>query len=439
MDIHRALRGSQLFPNLRLLALKYDCFSPIFMSPSVRHFYMHLNPYPTTVSSTILSDIDDIVDNMPRLLELSVISSSLQVEHEEPIADLCSRLSYLRSVHLPRHALSPVVFNALATIPEVSSISANDDEIIGDSFFVGDRRVSLRWTASSVQSLLMLWSKAGSSLKSLAFTLPNIRTSCVFFGHPSSPFRHLLNLNLIIGYPSFTHREDMKHLFTVIACGCPFTTSLTVSMRHGFRQAVELGGVQHIDYDTLTPVFEMHALLSFVVEHSYPIKMTDADVERFARALPQLRELSLNRHPLVLYSSNMSISAISSVTRWCPNMEKLSLFVDGRTTVGALRSLHCGQKLKRLNVGASFFPLESGSDAWMLLIAALSFQLPVDCDMDTGYADRLFDGKHFLALANMTVFVPLPNDLLLRHHDGWCAVFSLSKSCRRFGMTSTFD
>lgn len=428
LALGRVLNGTYLFPNLRVLALNDGSFSRIFMSPSIRHFYWNFeSPLPAALS-VIRGKIDDVVANMPDLSELSLFSGSLQGIYDETLADLCSRLRRLRSVHLTRHALTPIIFKSLMGLPALTSITINEDDGQDDVFFVGDRRHTLRWMG---QSWVLPSPTVGAALDTLGISLPNVSIISSFLTQPTLSAGQLRSLDLVVGYPSTADRADTRNLFHLLSTACPSLSSLSIDMQPGFRQAIDIARIQYLVLDTFTPLFTLHGLTSFKIAHACPVEMTDSEAESFAKSLPRLRVLSLNRHPLVLYGSKLSVWSISSFARWCPEIEELSLFMDGRKIVRSLSSLHYARRLRSLNVGASFFPIEGTPDSWMFLMTSLLFMLPDNCNMDTAYHDSLFDSRVFLALADRRVYLPVPGGLLLRHHDGWCGVFSLLKSCQK--------
>lgn len=175
--LRSVLPTGELFPNARILHIADDCLDALFMSESVDHltWCFGLDGVPEDGSFPVKTEM--IRTFMPRLTRLSLHSTEIVDEYCEPMARLCSGLSQLRYIALPRYTLSPQVMRALAGLPFLENIVANDPpDDYGMFGQIGDRRATWRWT----ESVVITHTNDFNSLRSLAIapTLksPQLRT-----------------------------------------------------------------------------------------------------------------------------------------------------------------------------------------------------------------------------------------------------------------------
>ena len=181
----------------------------------------------------------------------------------------------------------------------------------------------------------------------------------------------------------FESPAHLHQLLVTISENCQMLKILTlISPRRVLRDQITVpDGLSQVTADTLKSALACSSLTSLEVVHQFPLKLTQKDLEIFAKCWVSLETLNLNTEPHYFKSSNLTLEAIFPFAQYCPRLAYLALFID--VSFGALSLSTASPRphfkcLQHLAVGFS------AVEEPISVARFLSRVLPLGCHVDDG-------------------------------------------------------
>ncbi|KAG6879095.1 hypothetical protein C0992_005240 [Termitomyces sp. T32_za158] len=370
-DVARSRTSLNILPNMHTLhwdGLLTLCV--IFMHKDVKSFALRL-PRENIASSNLARAFEDIVTRMPKisLIDLRFEFSVRLIE--EDVIRLLSDLPNLQRVILPRFCLTAKVAEAASRLSKLQTLEYQYHwyQGQGDRGDIADFRPKL--TEGSFPSLFDL---------SMTITFADATN---FLTIPFSPS------NLTIMYldsPATETPITLSAFLSTISEACPLLKSLTVaSASHNDPELTSpLKKEDCVTIKTLRPVLKCPNLISFEIDHHYPLHLELSDMEEIATSWPGVETLLLNNQPAYLDNSNLTLRALLPFALHCPKLQMLGLFMNATTTdfpaadCASAYQLPTFRSLRCLSVGVSLIQ-EEGAVALFL-----SQICPLHCGIEMG-------------------------------------------------------
>lgn len=427
--LYKAIGNRSIFPSLRTLRVMNNSVRSFFMSSSVRELVWMIDELDRPSPEGMRYRIDNILERMPGITHLSILANCLRGEFDMEFARLLAGLQNLQSVRFTRHTLSPSLFQALMNHPELREMDIDDiDDLIepaDDDIQVF--RLSVAWEDATI----IFHQPSYHALRNFGIALPDLTLARTIFQDPYFDISHLYSLRLFISQPAHVREPHIRHFFVELARAAPYLQELHLSMIFILDEELDVAIAKTIDsvaYATLQPLLTL-TLTSFIFEHTRVLDMTDADIEVVAQSWPTIRVLSLNRHPVVLDPSKLSVRSIISFARWCPQLQSLGIYVDGERTYGEAEGVRFGPMMRKLHLGASSFPYKGSDEAWMLMAELFAHLMAGETDILAAGSKPVWDMEKGYPLSHdqFTVLHPV---VLQQYDHSWQIIKDMAETFR---------
>lgn len=429
--LYMAVEHNPLFPQLRSLRVMNNSLQPFFMSSSVKELVWVMDEQDRPSTVRMRYRVDHILEMMPGITHLSIVANCLRGQFDADLVRLFSGLQHLQNLRLTRHTLSPSLFYALTTLRDLSKIEIIDfddqtDPIDGD-LLANPPDPSIAWKDTT----LTFERPSFQSLHTLCIGLPDLDLARTLFHEPYFAISQLYCLRIFIAHPEQVREAHIRDFFVELVRVTPALQELGLSMLFPLEEELDDHIAQTIDnatYATLEPLLCLK-LVWFVFEHTRVLDITDADVEVMAQSWPTMRFLSLNRHPVVLHPSQLTVRSIASFARWCPCLEFLGIYINGERVQGEVEDVRLGSMMKSLHLGASSFPYKGSAEAWMLMAEQFSSLLSQDIDVLSAGSNPVWDMEIGVPLSSLQVGILQPA-ILKQYDHSWQVVKEMADTFR---------
>lgn len=343
--------------------------------------------------------------------------------------------THLRTVCLPRYALSQPIFDALATLQALEDVTPNPFVNGWERLLVGERETVLSFSITNLRPPTLITPFA--SIRSLHLTLPDVGVGSYVFGDPYFSAHSLESLELFFIYPGADRPSDVRGFLERLSTNCPNLWQFVFSMVARLEVSAAVSFVEPITITALGSLALFKKLTHCHFEHTLPLDASDDDIDTLAMGMPQLRYLSLNRHPAVLYPSRLTLNSLAAFSRHCPQLEWLGLYINSLLPADASSALPFGPSLTALNVGASIFPCRGTCDGWWLIGEYLAMMLHDQCALGMSVHEDLADAIDWVPGPGGGL-VRVPKSLLCQYDDGWKSVEVMAKQFRVWARTGSY-
>lgn len=379
--LYTVVGNRPIFPHLRSIRIMNNSVRSFFMSSSVKELVWMIDELDRPSPEGMRYRVDNILTRMPGITHLSILANCLRGQFDAELARLLAGLPNLRSIRFTRHTLSPSLFHALMHHPDLREMDITD---IDDLIETVDDGVQLPDPSVAWKDATIIFQRPSyRPLRVLGIALPDLVLAHTLFHEPCFAISHLCSLRLFICHPAHVRETHIRDFFAELARAAPSLQELGLSMIFFLNEEFDAEIAKTIDsvaYSTLQPLLRLK-LTSFIFEHTRALDITDADIEVLAQSWPAIRVLSLNRHPVVLEPSKLTMRSIISFARWCPQLETLGIYVDGGRPYGEVESIRFGPMMRKLHLGASSFPYKGGDEAWMLMAELFTHLISWETDV----------------------------------------------------------
>lgn len=428
------LDRQHLFPELLQLDVATDAFKiPQLMSPSVLKVFMVFNVDVAETADSVGALLNNMVQSFPDLEKVGIVGGGVVMEYDDLFVSFFNSLPLLRSISLPRYALSPIIFHGLSDQPYLKKIRANDLDKAPEESVIGLRHGVQRWTASR----LRLLDHGFKNLSRLSISLPRMRNVLDFIRQDTFPGVRLKRFELYVSNPRDTTPDQVIEFLEHLRGMCIDLEDLTLSMYAEASAPQDVVGIQPLGLSVLRAIATLDSLEHFRVEHTLPMALSDEDILEVAPELGHLETLSLTCHPLVLYKPTLSMLSVAYLARFCWGLSHLGLYLDGRRCpfVGDVRerTYPCFASLPFvLDVGLSPTPMDPSPEALCVLAEYLAYLLPLGSAVQTGYRELMFDSIEFDPVDGVAMgFAPTADPDMERYHKTWEVVDLIAAAIRQ--------
>lgn len=412
-----------LFPNLQTLVVTEGSLSWLFMSSSVRNLVWVFDSDPPTYGFSMRDTIDSVHTRMPHISHLSLIIGNMRGIYDLHFSELLSGLHHLEIISFTRHSLSPQLLSSMSFLPELRIIDVDQGRLGSDPFFASERADSQLWHMSP----FTFHNRTFKSLRQLSMSFPDFGDARSFFELPRSPSPTLEVLDIIITFPRKMGRQETRVFLERLGVLCHNLRVLRIEMVAPATTVAQVIGIESLDFSSLEPILAFPYLTGFTIVHTWPLDISDSDVENLSRRWPALESLSLNRHPAVVLPPKLSLSAIVHFARWCPHMTHLSLYINA-TVVSLPRVLYrLPSSFRCFNVGASPFPFTANQGTLDVIVSLLVSVLPSGCSIGTGFNDDLPDTALFSSGTTPSSLVLVKATSFAGYDEGWRSIASVCR------------
>lgn len=405
------------------------------MSPTVRTFSWLVAPAPALPHPFVSDMVQEAPRLMPSVTTLTIIGATFLEENRTDVAIMLESFQQLRTVCLPRYAISQPIFDALARLPALEDVIPNPFVHGWERFLVGERSTVLDLSIATLHPPTQTPSFA--SLRFLHLTLPDIGVGRYVFGDQYFSARCLESLELFFVFPGADTSSDVAVFLQRLAKSCPNLWQFTFSMVARLEVPAHVAFVEPVSISALAHLSLFKKLTHFHFEHTLPVDASDSDVSTLAMYMPQLRYLSLNRHPAVLFPSKLTLNSLASFAHYCPELEWLGLYLNSLAPTDASSAVPFGPAFYFLNVGASIFPCRGTCDGWWLIGEYLAMALHDNCSLGTSLHEDLADAIDWVS-GPVGGLVRVPKSLLSQYDDGWKSVEIMASQFRLWSRTGYY-
>jgi hypothetical protein len=372
---------SGLFPNLRRLewrAAPRDTprvanapsivDSALFMHPGLRELGFHLSYVRDRQAQKELKLFLVSPPPLPTLESLKM-STNKALRSAEEVCSWIRQMRSLRQLTMPVFRNSSLVMEAAAALPHLDEFELMWTQSVMSNDPVVARPVLAPDAFSALGHLAMCGSleDIGGVLEHrFARNLSSLKTqSTNFFESPSQVATFLSQL------PS----------------RCTQLKSLVLELRATPRAVAFVNPEVPLGFEDIRPVCALQKLERLCIYHTIILAINDADLDALLCNMPQLIELRLGSRPVILDEpcpSPLSLAALHVVSRRCPQMERLGLFLEtdlsSIATAQADPSAPPFRFLSELDMGSSLLRERNIEGVY----AGLSRVLPSYCSISSG-------------------------------------------------------
>jgi hypothetical protein len=388
---------SGLFPNLRRLEWRPTprdtprvanapsiADSALFTHPGLRELVFHL---PYFKDKQAQKELKLFLASPPPLSTL--VSFEMSTDRASRSAEeVCSWIRQMRSLRrltMPVFRNTSLVLEAAAALPHLDEFKLMWTQSVMSNDPVVARPVLAPDAFSALGHLAMCGSleDIGGVLEHrFARNLSSLKTqSANFFESPSQVATFLSQL------PS----------------RCPQLKSLALELRATSRAIAVVNPEVPLGFEDIRPVCALQKLKQLRIYHTIILAINDADLDAILSNMPQLIELRLGSRPVILDEpcpSPLSLAALHVVSRRCPRMERLGLFLE--TDLSSIATAQADVSappfgfLSELDMGSSLLREENIEG----VCAGLSRVLPSHCSISSGagwvyVSRRPLTGDHY--------------------------------------------
>lgn len=307
----------------------------------------------------------DLAPRSPGLTMLHLWTSMMSFNQviETHMARVIRSFPELSTVHVPSCQLTPCILSSLHQHPNIRKIS-----IIKETIRNGRTPTGLlppRLEAGAFQKLTDL------TLLCSLFELNRYLSSGVVC--------ECLE-DLLIDVVSQPNAETFRRCLGRIADTFPGLASLVITRREDLGVVRSKREAQAaLSLQDLESLPRLKSLINFEIHHTDPISMHDDELAGLLSQCPSLSNVYLNSEPIFLSTTLLTINVLPLLAKRCPQLEALSLFIDGVKPVDELEpaELHTFENLFYIDFGSSSVSEEGD------VVTMLAQVLPLECEFST--------------------------------------------------------
>lgn len=398
-----------IFPNLRTILSSESFINPVFMHHTVTHISIHLLSMddPFLIAQLEVSRprmVQHICERMPNLRSMMIRCSDHVAAFEGHIIGLLDGLPLLEKVHLPMYSLSPAILRSLAKLQNLREIGTDMEE--GELY--GDPTAVRVFTPPTFQ----LPRDSFPSLETLDFAVCSAADATSFFTQPNLSWTasHMTAIFLRLPFAMEIHPEQLETLLDTLSNACPALETLQLFLYATKPlEEINLAQIPRVGFQHLRPVLKFKSLSKFTIDHTYPLEITDADVNEIATKWTHVAHLYLNPQPLVCLPPTLTLAALVPFVQHCPDLIDLGLYMDATQPLPALPpDLH--YRIDSLDMGGS----------------AIAVSDPIECRKIAEYLSKLLTPNDVVDLAD---YVPSYDEIT----DEWLNDAAGSPNLHGFG------
>ncbi|KAL4269164.1 hypothetical protein AB1N83_003768 [Pleurotus pulmonarius] len=305
-----------IFPYLDTLAFETNFhLVPLFAHQNVNEMSFVIESL--SKCAEVSATLPYIAPKVPCLKHLS-ITTNYDSSLEALIIDMVKELKQLQSLKLPSQWLTPDVTNAVALLPQLSTLET-----------LQSARLCKSHHPEQAEEIFSL------DLPQNCFPLLRSLTLRATIPRTKASLPQLKKLRTITLLPSqATSLYELLPLFTLIPQQFPCLTSLTLD----FRDASGLTSARKpIPPSDLRPLFALSSLHTLHIDHTFPIQLSNDKLLGLVKKFPRLIHLSLCPHAGHKLEPTLDITVLRSLITRRPNMKYLGLHMRVPTDHGALQ------------------------------------------------------------------------------------------------------
>ncbi|KZT30071.1 hypothetical protein NEOLEDRAFT_306814 [Neolentinus lepideus HHB14362 ss-1] len=320
-------------------------YAIMFMHASIRSFTWRLPSGPLSAKA-LSSFLDNVVWRMPNLTAFELRGGSSVREDRDELLKLLSKLPKLVKVGLPFFFFTTEVAQVLSELPSLESIC-----LCKHGYFPIQDVKQLHPT---------LHDTSFPCLKELemAIHLPQLHGVDTAWPLHNLTKLHLQEIGNLTSDMALT-------MITYVCSQCPALESLSLELRvHELHVPNEddedddLDPSQEIDIEAIRPLFELRSLKHLSISHDRQLCLSHEDIETIAHSFKALKTVILNPEPFFTDQAILSLGALTSFIRHCPDIEEIGLYIDGSQPPFDIWDMPAypksGRYLKTLQFGTSY-------------------------------------------------------------------------------------
>lgn len=338
---------ADVFPRLR--SLTWNVYShkvlrnlSVFLVPSLTFLEIKIdNVVEYKPMSAFLKQLQ--VRCAPSLREFRLNTDFAISTVEEEVLDLLKEMGRLERLILPRFWTNDRVFSVLASLPSLQ--------------YIGQRK-SYWWGNSDdtdgglIPAIEGLQKDAFPALQDITYDTLNLFESKRLLTHPHAPKRLV---SLCVTSNKLEAPHQLHDFLSAISDTLADLQDLDLGLTFPITDAP--GHSTDITSATLRPLHNLPKLAHFGIATHFPIKMDDAELDAWTDCAwgRRLKVLWLNETPAYAVQrevkSDLTLKALAILARNCPNIEELSVFVNGMEVPKSEGDIGGGRTLEELMLG----------------------------------------------------------------------------------------
>ncbi|KJA28766.1 hypothetical protein HYPSUDRAFT_618573 [Hypholoma sublateritium FD-334 SS-4] len=307
-EIARTRRQLDIFPNLQTILWGFPFQTNLlclFMHSGVKKLGLYVMDCP---SETLF---EEIVDRMPNLTDLDIRSAFTVRIVEDLVTLLLQQLPNLRRIELPHFCYIARIFEVLSrlqllcTIEFIDRGESQDIEpfkpTIAEGAFLNLHNLSADLKFDDI----VAWLQSPSAPSALTY----INVTSTLVEMPDSVRR--------LAFAASKRCQELNRL------------RLGSALDYAVENFADTGDNGcNITLEILKPLFKLPYLTSFVIDHQYPLLITQQDIESLASSCPAIEILELCIAPAFCMESTLTLEALIPLAQHCTQLKSLGLFVD---------------------------------------------------------------------------------------------------------------
>ncbi|KAG6329074.1 hypothetical protein ID866_10015 [Astraeus odoratus] len=124
------------------------------------------------------------------------------------------------------------------------------------------------------------------------------------------------------------HTPEAVHSFLLtLSRECQHLCCLHLALLEKSASLPWMSSNDQLTYATLQPLFSFPKLTWFELNHKYPVRITQEEVEDLASRWPSLECLDLNSDPILFCRATLDLRAYLPFANHCPNLQQLGLYI----------------------------------------------------------------------------------------------------------------
>lgn len=383
-----------VFPFLRHLRCSTVDLTPLFLNESLEELCMemdYLSHYSNGDGRIIEAAVERICCYAPRLLRLRVRSKAVLWVFRQEMVPLFKVLKSLRVVVLPATLWPAAVWEALAMLPDLRVLHMERRCYL--TLCVREIFQPSTWESSPVKLL----PGAFPSLESFTGCFLSLQSSLRLLLHPHFPLSRLTCLDLEFTYGSGCEIVDLSSFMDSTA---PYLDCLQ-TLRIRYTQLVNHSALSSLGEPEEEPALEFRVVSAFLsfreltifsIQHPFPIRMTEDDLETVAIHGHRFSEIWLNPSPRLPHLGRLpSLGCLIPFALHCDELTRLGLCMDCCSRPNCAPFDVKFPRLEELYVGSSLVPAHMPRmyRDWVEQARYLATILPDGCKVINDTCDRL--------------------------------------------------
>ncbi|KAH7925778.1 hypothetical protein BV22DRAFT_406666 [Leucogyrophana mollusca] len=337
-DIARTRTVVDILPNMH--TLEWIFFSAEYKERSILFMHKGVTNFAVSVPSLQHGhpSFTDMCARMPRLTTIDLrIPFAMHLIEAEVISMLRS-LPDLKKVVLPEYHITSAIFTQLSQMRHIGVVQFEYGERqgMGDSQDVVSFQPTLAEGAFPALWDLNLTAGFGDVDRFLNadFAPINITSLYIDTHSPQTP-------------------TDVHTLLTTLSQNFHNLAQLFLNLLHHEPESIDLVPDLQLNFNTLKPLLSCPNLVTFELQHEYPVDISLSEIEELASRWPSLESLVLNEGPFVLHDFNLDLRALLPFAQHCPNLRRLGLFLNATAAEIPAHEVKPFRALRTLLMGVS--------------------------------------------------------------------------------------